>query len=139
MCSNYSTHPSLGRLWVALSFSRVQGLVLLKITLLASTLRFFDFSWHGYPAVDFFFFLRWGNPIDLSSFLVWSSGWIPDNVWARRSLLHGSPHFSQGRYQQGRKGRDFPVGCPLGRNWAALQGAGCYEQTPLSIAQFLLL
>ena len=56
VCSNYSAHPSLGRLWVALSFSRVQGLVLLKITLLASTLRFFDFSWHGYPAVDFFFF-----------------------------------------------------------------------------------
>lgn len=55
VCGNYLTHPSLGRLWAALSFSRVQGLVFLKITLLASTLRFFDFSWHGIQLWIFFF------------------------------------------------------------------------------------
>ena len=38
-----------------------------------------------------------------------------------------------------RKGSDFPVGCPLGRNRAARQGARCCEQTSLSVAQFLLL
>ena len=44
-------HHSLGRPQINLSFSRVRGLVFLKIALLASTPRLFDF-WCGYPAVD---------------------------------------------------------------------------------------